>query len=322
MAGCRPASVTDAESKGNVRWLSDNGSPDAVAALGRLADKDPKALSALQARAGFDASTYVAAWAATVREASWGPGILRSGLADASRAEVATEAMDRHDAHLSLFADDLENALARLSASPTNTGIASALASCGGLAHAAIERRLADGATRVPMCRGIASPDTSPDARATLLEVPAGSRDATACVDAVVKLAQLDESTLTWLATNGEPGILGAASKSEGLACPRLHTIWARALEQRKADVYPALVVPLSNAIKRCTVELDGVLADAILRLPQTRPVVINAIDPYDTYGKSLKTTCAALAKVANGGDASILRERARDTRDHGCLSQ
>jgi hypothetical protein len=323
LAACRPASVSEAEARGDVKWLQQNGSPEAVSSLGRLADKDPAALAALTARASFDPNVYAAAWAATLREAPWGSSLLRTALADPARAETAASKMDRHDSHVDAFVPDLEQALVRLSASTQNTSIARALAGgSGATAHDAVQRRLADGATRGAMCRGIEAPDSSADAKKTLLAVPDTSRDAPACVDAVVRLAAESDTALTWMATSGEPGILGAAGKSDSLPCALVHTLWARALEARPPAAYPALVVPLGNAVKRCTEEMDGVLADALTRLPRTHPVVVNAIDPYDSYGQNLKATCAALVKVVAGGDAPIVRERAEDAREHGCVSK
>jgi hypothetical protein len=231
--------------------------------------------------------------------------------------------MDRHDPHVAVFVPDLEQALVRLSATTQNTSIARALAGGSGqLTHDAVVRRLADGATRPAMCRGIGSPDTSADAKKTLLAVPSTSRDANECVDAVVRIASENDDALTWLATSGEPGILGAAGKSDVMSCALVHTLWARALEARPPTIYPALVVPLGAAIKRCTQEMDGVLADALARLPRTHVVVVSAIDPYDSYGQNLRVTCAALAKVVASGDAPIVRERASDAREHGCVSQ
>jgi hypothetical protein len=318
---CRPSSVREAEAKGDVKWLEQSGSPDAVAALGRLADKDPMAVSALYARANVDANVYLAAWNATVRGAAWGPTLLKIALGDATRAEIAAQSMDRHDARIAMFADDLEGALTRLGASAVNTGVASSLASCGPAARPCIERRLADGATRAAMCRGISAPDTSADAKSALLAVPAASRDASSCVDAVVRFAADDDDALAWIATSSEPGILGAAGKSDTLVCPRVHVLWTQALAKRTPDVYPALVVPLASAIRRCTSELDAVLFDALSRLPQTHVVVVNAIDPFDSYGKNLPATCEALKKIANGssGDAAVVRERADDALDHAC---
>src|SRR5205823_12588762 len=78
LASCKPTSVADAENKGNVEWLAENGSPEAVAALGRLADKDTKAANWMESHAGMDPGVYIAAWEATERGAAWGPSTLKS----------------------------------------------------------------------------------------------------------------------------------------------------------------------------------------------------------------------------------------------------
>ena len=72
---CKPKTVGDAERDGDIAWLDANGSQEAVAALGRLADNNPKAVDAINARAGRDVAAYVAAWNATVRGASWGMAV-------------------------------------------------------------------------------------------------------------------------------------------------------------------------------------------------------------------------------------------------------
>ena len=319
MASCRPSTIAEAERGGDVAWLDANGTPDAVAALGRVADSKPAAISALAARSKFDVQAFKAAWAAGLRGASWGPKMLRDGLVDPARADLAASAMEKRDRHLLAYVPDLEAALQRLSASLQNFNVASALASAGPPAHDAVVRRLADASTRGSMCRGIASKDAAPDARRALLDAPASSRDADACVDGVVHLASEDERTLDWLADLGEPGLLVAASKSEALACPRVHGLWARVLSNRHPEVYSALTVPLSYAIKRCTAAMDGVLADAIVRLPLTHAVVVSAIDPFTGYGAGLRATCAALPAVAGGKDPAIVRERASDTLAYAC---
>src|SRR6516165_680550 len=107
LAGCKPSTVAEAEARGNIAWLEQNGSPEAVAALGRLADADPKAFTALQARAEFEVQPYKAAWAAVVRSAPWGAALLRAGLADPRRADAAASAMHKHDPHLAPFVPDL-----------------------------------------------------------------------------------------------------------------------------------------------------------------------------------------------------------------------
>jgi hypothetical protein len=200
-----------------------------------------------------------------------------------------------------------------------NFNLASTLASIGPPAHEAIVRRLADASTRGSMCRGIASKDADADARRTLLAAPLASRDADPCVDGVVHIAADDEATLAWLADQGEPGLLVAASKSETIPCPKLHVLWARVLSTRAPDVYSALTVPLGYAVRRCTADMDGVLADAIVHLPATHSVVVSAIDPFTGYGSALKATCAALPAVAGGRDAPIVRERANDALNHAC---
>ena len=319
LAACRPSTVAEAEAKKDVRWLDEHGSPDAVAALGRVADSDPSAIAALEARSSFDSQAFGAAWSAVVRDAPWGATLLKEALGDPKRADQAASAMPKSDPRLHAFQGDLENALARLSASHQNFNVSSALASIGPLAHEAIVRRVADAATRGAMCRGIASRAADPDARRVLLSVPESNRDAPSCVDAVVRIAADDDTALSWMATQGEPGLLGAAGRST-LPCSRLHVAWSLALASRRADAYAALTVPLGYAVTRCTAEMDGVLADALVHIPATRSVVVQAIDPYAAYGGGLQATCAALASVASSAsDTAITRERASDAINHAC---
>jgi hypothetical protein len=109
---CAQRTVGDAERDGDVAWLDANGSQEAVAALGRLADNSPKAVDMLNARASRDVAAYVAAWNATVRGAAWGPPLLKTGLGDPARAEEAASVMGRKDGHLLPFLPELEAALA------------------------------------------------------------------------------------------------------------------------------------------------------------------------------------------------------------------
>jgi hypothetical protein len=316
---CRPNTVAEAESKHDVKWLDENGTADAVAAMGRLADGDPKAAAALASRSAFDGQAFVAAWEAIGRRAPWGTALIHEGLADPRRADLAAAAMGGADGKQGAFLDDLDAALVRLGASQQNVNVASALASVGPPAHAAVVRRLADASTRTGMCRGIASAKADRDARRALLEVPESARDAAACVDTVVFVAADDDMALGWVAERGEPGLLGAAGTSPLLPCARLHVIWTKALSDRPADVYSALTVPLGYAVKRCPAEMDGVLADAIVRLPLTRGVVVDALDPFAPYDGALHATCAALPVVAGGRDAPMVRERASDALSHAC---
>jgi hypothetical protein len=319
LASCKPATIAEAEARGDVAWLQQNDTPPAVDAIGRLADRNPAAASALVARSAYDLEAFRAAWAAVLRGASWGTAMLHEALSDPSRADVAASAMGKRDPHLVPFLTDLEEALVRLSASPQNVNVSSTLASIGAPARAAIERRLADASTRGPMCTGITSPQAADAARTAFISVPESSRDAPACVNAAVVVAADDEAALGWLAESGEPGLLGAAGKSDAMPCARLHTAWARAFTARPATDYPALTVPLGYAVKRCPAQMDGVLADAIARLPASHGVIVQAIDPFTTYGDALHATCAALPTVASGRDTPVVRERANDALAHAC---
>ena len=316
---CNPSTIEEAERKGDAAWLDQNGTPDAVAALGRLADKSPRAVAALEARSAFDVQAFRAAWSGVVRGAPWGAAMLRDGLGDPKRADLAASGVDKHDARLVAFVGDLEQALVRLSATLQNFNVSSALAAMGKPAHDAIVRRLGDASTRGAMCRGITSKDADADSRRALMEAPESGRNAPGCVDAVVALAAEDDVVLWWMAEKGEPGLLGAAGKEERLPCARLHVAWTKALAARPVEIYSALTVPLGYAVKRCTPDMDGVVADVIAHLPATHSFVVEAIDPFTGYGNALRATCAALPMITGGRDSAVVRERANDALNHAC---
>src|SRR5262249_18493608 len=150
-AACRPTTIAEAERRGDVAWLDQNGTPNAVAALGRLADANPNAVAALATRSSFDMQAFKAAWLGSLRGAPWATAMLRDGLADPRRADLTASAMDRRDARLAPFLGDLEAALVRLSASTQNLNVSSVLASMGTGARDAMQRRLADASTRGAM---------------------------------------------------------------------------------------------------------------------------------------------------------------------------
>src|SRR4051812_22301919 len=54
VSACKPKTTTEAEANRDVTWLADEGSPQAMAALGRLADSDPRAVAALEKRSSID----------------------------------------------------------------------------------------------------------------------------------------------------------------------------------------------------------------------------------------------------------------------------
>ena len=321
LPSCRPKTVAEAEVRGDVEWLQEKDTPDAAAALGRLADHDAAAVSALTVRSTYDPEAFRAAWGAVVRGAPWGTSTIHDALADPARADSAASMMGRRDPQLAAFAPDLEGALVRLSASPRNTNVAAALASAGPAARQAVERRLDDGSTRGAMCAGIASGDADEGARQALMGVAEASRDSPACVNAVVVVAAADEAALAWLAEKGETGLLGAAGKSDALPCASLHNAWVKAFAARPVSAYPALTVPLGYAVKRCPAQMDGILADALAHAPSSHAVVVEAIDPFATYGDALRATCAALPAVTTGHDSAVVRERAADTLAHACVT-
>ncbi len=321
-AACQPGSVVEAEAKGDVSWLDTNGSPDALSALGRLADNSPRALEVVKKRASFDTNAYIAGWVAAKRSQAWGSALLRDGLANPNRAEAAASAMTRKDPLLATFVPDIEGAMSRLSAGASGGSLGALLASTGPPAHAAIERRLKDGASRGAMCSGIAAPDTSADARAVLLAVPTESRDHMLCVNAVVVMAVTDDGAISWLASTAEPGLLSSVAKASNVPCARIYTLWTKALAGRTAQVYAGLTVPISLSIKRCTDIMDGVLSDAIQHIPGVRATIVQAIDPYGAETGQLKETCKLLQGIANGGDTGIVRERALDQVQHGCRNK
>jgi hypothetical protein len=318
-ASCKARSVGEAERARNIEWLDANGSQEAVAALGRIADTDPKAALAINERAGRDVAAYVAAWNAVVRGAAWGSDTLRAGLLDPSRAEDAASVMGRRDSHLVPFVTDIEAALARLAAGRNNVALASVLASVGPEGDAPVTRRLEDATTRGAMCRGIGSPDASVDARRVLMNVPASSRDDASCVEAVLKFASDDDAALDWLARSSEPGLLSAAGSHDEFPCARLKPLWASALATRPAATHSMLTVPLLSSVRRCASTLDPVLAEGLDHDPAAYALIVSGIDPYGAETQDLHTTCAVLRSGAGARGSSLTRERASEAIAHGC---
>jgi hypothetical protein len=318
VAGCDPSTVADAEARGKAKWLDTQGSPEAVAALGRLADKDPEAAQLLEARSKFDVNAMVAAWSGVKRSQAWATNLLKAGLADSKRTEFAASSMARQDPLLVPFVPDLEAALARQTSGGPAASLGTLLASVGPAAHAAIVKRLADGATRTAMCTGIGTSDASADARTLLISVPPTSRDSSSCVDTTIALAAASDATLAWLGGQAEPGLLTAAANAPAFPCARLHVAWTHALSERPPEQQGALTVPLSAAIKRCSQQLDGVLADS-LRTGTWNNLVVQSLAPYAVQDATLTATCAGLPHIDTKGMSSVLKERQGDILAYGC---
>lgn len=318
IGACKPRTIGEAEARRDVAWLADDASPQAVAALGRLADKDAAALAVLEKRSASDVSTYIAAWEAVTRSAPWGTTFLRSALADPTRADVAATALPRRDPRLIPFVPDLEGAVVRLSAGHRGSVVAGVLASIGPTAHAHVERRLIDPKTRGAMCDGIGLPEASGDAKSLVLAVPPDGRDHSSCVDMVLRMAATEDVVLDWLAIGAEPGLLNASAKST-LPCPRLSVIWAKGLVERAPETHSALAVPLQRSLARCAAALDPVVADLLGKAPRARGCILQAIDPYSSSLADLRQTCRALRSGWVNGESPRIRERAQDALAHGC---
>lgn len=317
-AACKPKSVGDAEATHDIAWLSQDGSAQSVAALGRLADKDPKAAAALEKRAVTDVNAYIAAWEAVTRNAPWGASFLKTALADPTRADVAATALPRRDPRLIPFVPDLEGAVVRLSAGRRGSVVAGVLASIGPAAHAHVERRLVDPKTRGAMCDGIALPEASGDAKSLILAVPPEARDHASCVDFVLTMASTENVVLDWLSLSAEPGLLTATAKST-LPCPRVALIWSKGLVERAPETHAALTVPLQISLRRCAAALDPIVADLLEKAPRARGCIMQAIEPYGGELTDLRLTCRAMRGGWVSGESLRIRERADDALAHGC---
>lgn len=318
LAACAPKDVGEAEAKKDVAWLSTAGTSDATAALGRLADADPKAQAALKARAATDVNAYIAAWQAVVRGQRWGEDLLRAGFADPQQAELAASALPRKDPKLVPYATDLEGAVVRLAAGRRGSVVAGVLASIGAEAHGHVQRRLMDPKTRSAMCDGIGLPEASADAKKLVLQVPAEARDQPACVNAVLGMATKEDVTLDWMARSAEPGLFGAAARGD-MPCPRLVAAWKSALVERPSTDQTALVVPLKLALGRCSRELDAVLAETLASTPGARATIVSAIEPFGSELADLTLTCATFGKPWMNAESPRVRERAADALAGGC---
>jgi hypothetical protein len=317
-AACKPATVTEAEAKRDVDWLADNASPEAIAALGRLADTDARALKFLESRAATDVNTYIAAWGAVTRDAPWGTTFIRTALVDPTRAEMAASALPRRDPRLIPFANDLEAAVVRMAAGRKSALIAGVLASIGPQAHGAVDRRLVDPKTRKAMCEGIALPEASGDARSLVLAVAPDSRDDPSCVALIIDMAANEDAVLGWLAANAEPGLLTATAKST-LPCARIAAVWHKALTSRPPEAQPALAVPLQMSVKRCSREHDPVLGELLAKNPRARATIVRAIEPFGGDLNGMPETCKSLRAGYANGESPLIRERARDAVSNGC---
>ncbi len=267
-------------------------------ALGRLADTNKAAGAVLERRSVYDSTAFMAAWEAHGRGAAWGTSLLRGGLVDPARAELAVQGIPRKEPKGAVFIPDIEQGVSRLAAGSRASALTPVLASMGRPAHQAVERRLLDPKTRGAMCDGIGGADASADAKTTLLAVPVDGRDHASCVQVVLRMAAEDDAVLGWLGVTGEPGLLSQVGKGT-MPCARVVTVWKRALTERGSDAFAALTVPLASSVRRCAPELDALLAEILKTAPLARASVVNAVDPYGAETVALKQTCKVLGQIA-----------------------
>ena len=317
--------MSDAEKKGNVSWLRQNGTASAVAALGRLADEDKSAQAALETigqhtengktveGGAGELDVYLAVWAGVERNQAWATDMLKKALANPGRMDDAASAIKRGSVHVTAFVHDLDTAL-RDGCQRCGAALASA---SGPAATAAITARLADGKTRDAMCIGLGSDESSKDARGVFVRGPMTSRDAIACTNAAARMAARDDDVLGWLAGSAEPGLLRAAGESDAMKCDRVARLWSTAISARGHADYGALAVPLESAVKRCTKALDPTLAAALGSDVDSQTLAVMGIDPGDVTGSKLPLTCGAIGNVSRGAAAPTTKSRATDIAAH-----
>jgi len=321
LAACKSKDVHDAEARVDLAFLEADPSPESTAALGRLADQNPRALAVVGQRAkASDVNAFIAAWQGTQRGASWSLSLFREGLSDPARAVVAQSALPRKDPRTAELLPELEAAF-RAAAPQDAAKVGALITSLGAPAKAAVTRALDLPKTRATMCDALSSPDASREALAAFRGVAPEKRDDTACTSLAANRAQTDDEMLAWLAKEAEPGLLAAASRRGSLGCPRSAVLWEKALSTRPKESHMQLASELSATSHRCSEAMDPVLAKAMADLDDSRAWVVSALDPADQNLSRLGKTCLAMKAVALGGAGTSVRtrERARDAVARGC---
>lgn len=320
IAGCTPSTVEEAEKKADVAWLDDRGDEDSVAALGRLADANANAVERLRARSATDHRVFAVAWDAHTRGAAWGTTLLHDAIRDPARFERASAALPPGDQRTAPFATDLSDAMTSGNYPPDGTvSAATVLSAVGSAAHAIVEARLEDERTRASMCRGLGAGWASTDATATLRAKATIARDTPACTAAIARIASVDETTLTWLAKDADPPLLGAASGARVMPCDDVRQAWTLALSHREEATYSALAVPLRSAATRCGDPIDQAIFDALGEHPKVADLVVEAYHPAHARGIRLKKSCERLARIAQKMKSEHNRERAALSLRHAC---
>jgi len=317
LLGCTPTSVGDAEKKKNVAWLEGNASPEAIAALGRLADGDKAAQDALANASKATASNAkmdggaggldvdLAIWGGVERNASWATDMTKTLLADKFRMDEMASAMKRGAPQLKTFVPDLDAALSNGCGISCGAAIASI---DDPAATTAITKRLEDGKTRDSICFGIGTAEATKAARDVFMKEPATARDAVQCGGAAVAMATRDDAALAWLAQTAEPGLLRGVHT---MPCARQVPLWSKVLTSRDHGTFGALVGALEDSVQQCPKELDATLAGALGTDVDSQTLVLASLG--SSNARELKMTCAAAPAAAQRVTAILARANARD---------
>lgn len=320
LSACTPSNATEAEARKDVAWLSRDGSPGSVAALGRIADGDKKAQDVLETLSQQTESArtldggagaldvWLAVWNGVERNAAWAPEMLKRALADHDRMNDAASSIKRGSSQVGAFVVALDGAM-KIGCDVRCAGVLAS--TTGPIATNAISQRLQDDKTREAMCAGLGSAESSKDARLTFTRAAESSRNAPACTGAAAQMAKTDDDVLTWLGQGAEPGLLRAAAASDALPCVRIARIWSTAFVSRDHAAYGALALPLGAAVKRCPKELDVALAAAMGSDADAQTLAVSAIDTRDANARDLPHTCAALPNVARHAASPQTKARA-----------
>jgi hypothetical protein len=318
LLGCTPTNVADAEKKKNVGWLETNGSPEAIAALGRLADDDKAAQDALANISKGTESSQVhtdgggsaldvnlAVWGGVERNASWATAMTKTLLADKARMDEMASAIKRGAPALKAFVPDLDAALSN------GCGIScgAALASVDDpAATTAITKRIEDSKTRDPVCFGIGTAEATKAARDVFMKEPMTARDAIQCGGAAVAMATRDDGALAWLAQTAEPGLLRGVHT---MPCARQVPLWTKVFTSRDHATFGALIGSLEDSVQKCPKELDATLAGALGTDVDTQTLVLASLGSSNV--RELKMTCAAAPAASQRVTAILARANARD---------
>lgn len=296
VAACSPASVAEAEAQKDVAWLDAHPSRPGMEALGRLADHDTHAVTALAKRRG-DADVYHAAWQAHTRGSPWGDDVLHVALSSPAELPLAVSELPARDPRLEGFVADLAKGIE--SAPPEHAVSAVALlASIGPEAQPALVRLLDRPALRDATCKGLATPDVASESRFALTLSGKESRSSAVCRATLFQHAVADDKVLDWVAASAETDVIAAASRD--LECTDNAHLWEKILASSRdslVELEPSLTVSAAH----CASALDPVIARALPAVRRIRVSVLRALVQGGEHVEQMDATCKQLPRLSHG---------------------